>query len=500
MDCPIRLVRLLLWSYFFLVLVLPGATVLWATLAHFSPSILTDRIYLSSLLHSLSIASATTFLATLIGTFSAVLVAKYKLPGQKLWTLLLSLPILFVPYQFALAWSALLPSGKLSLLLFSPVGVIFVLTGSFYPLAFWLALMGFFSIPPEEEESGLLVAPPRRVFFKITLPRARPYILSAALIIFLLAFSEVGVPTYLGVTVLPCEILTRFAAFYDVPVALTAAFPLTLLGLGLFLLEAAALRRGLCFQQRMSERGLRFTPGIFKGPFLLFLGTVILLFTLVPFWALLQEAAELKDIILALKHAGGALLRSLFYSLATACLAGLWALGTVYFLKSQRGLFSLVTLLDFFLPPVVLAVGLIYFWQDLPWVYGSTLLLLLGLLARFSFLPQQVLSSAYEHLDPAGEEAALLCGTRPLKVLLKIIYPQLRRWFYLGTMLVFVFSMNELGLSTMLYPPGGEPLVVSLYTLSVNNPVGVSATLALMNSLGTLGLAAFLYWKGTPNE
>ncbi len=497
MDGPIRLLRPFLWGYFFLVLVLPGALVLWVTLTHFSPQVLNDKLYFSAFMNSLGIASSTALLATLVGGTCAVLVAKFKLPGQKLWKLLLTLPIFFVPYQFALAWSGLLPPGKPSLLFFSPWGVVFVLTGSFYPVALWFSLVALGHLPPEEEESALLVAPPLRVFLKITLPRTGPYVLSAALIIFLLAFSEIGVPTYLGVRVLPGEILTRFAAFYDIPGALNAAFPLVLLGLGLFALEARLLGQGLCFQQRMSERGLCLPPGKFKLPFLFFLGFVVFLFLLLPFGSLIRKALHLNKhaLALALRHGGPSLLRSLVYALLGAYLAGLWSLITIYLLKHKRRPFSLVTLLNFFLPPVVLAVGLIYLWKNVSLVYGSAMLLVLGLLARFTFFPYQILASAYAYLDPAAEEAALLCGADPLKILRKILYPQLRRWFYLGTMLFFVFSMNELGLSTMLYPPGGEPLVVKLYTLSVNNPVGVSASLALMNSLGTLALATLLYGK-----
>jgi len=493
----VRGLRLLLRAYFLLFLVLPAVAVLGATFSHLSAKLLTERVYLEALFRSLLIASLTTLLATLFGTACGVFVSRLILPGRNLWLILHTLPLFFVPYQFALAWSVLLPAG-FSKLLFSPLGVVFVLTGCFYPLVFWAAVVALSSIPPEEEESALLVAPPREVFLRLTLRRIRPYVWGASLLIFLFAFSEVGVPTYLGVNVLPGEILTRFAAFYDLPGAMAASFPVVLLSLILFLAEKRVFSR-LRFQERPAERVIVFrAEGWRRVSVVLFLASVAVLFLLVPVGVLIYEASDLKSLHLALSRGTESLLHSLLYALTAASLAAGWSLLSLHFLgRRERDLISWVTLLDFFLPSVVMAVGLIFLWGRLSAaVYGTALLLLAGLLARFSFLPYQGLSLAYERLDPSGIEAAQLSGAGELRVLARIVYPQLRRWFYLGLMLAFVFSMNELGLGAMLYPPGGEPLVVRLYTLSVNNPVGVSAALALLNSLGTLVLVTFFLRRG----
>ena len=65
------------------------------------------------------------------------------------------------------------------------------------------------------EEAALVVASPGRVLRRITLPLVAPAVLSAALMIFVLAVSEFGVPGLLQVRVYTTEVFTAFAALYD---------------------------------------------------------------------------------------------------------------------------------------------------------------------------------------------------------------------------------------------------------------------------------------------
>lgn len=493
--------RVFVWIYILLVLALPVAA-LFASFPSISQSI--KDIFLSgsfvkSIKNSVIIGLSTTILAGFVGTTAAFFVSKTSIPFKGTLTALLTLPVFFVPYQFALAWSSLLPPGRLSNFLFSSAGVVFVLTGCFYPIVFWLSLAGFSSIPPEEEESGLLIAPPSRVLFSITLPRVIPSILTASLLVFLLSFSELGVATYLGINVISTEVLLQFSAFYNLNAAIAASFPMLALGILIFVLESRFLKKGIKFYQRSTEgEGLTFSSGSFKPLALTFLALVILLFLLLPFAELVYEASDLSSLSIALKHGIGSLVRSTFYSLSAGLIGAIWAILAVLS-KSTINASSSLSLLTFLLPPPVIAIGLIYTWSKSPLsslVYGTVALLLLGLLVRFSFISYKVMETSMENIDPSVQEAAIVCGASSFTVFKKIIFPQVKKWFLLAVMLVFIFSMNELGVSTMLYPPGGEPLVVRLYTLSVNNPIGVSSALALMNSFITLLLVIVFIWRG----
>ena len=485
-----------LWIYVLCILILPLASVLLGVASFWGKGLGFDQVYLSSFRNSLFIGVATTALASLWGGIASLLLAKTNLSGRYYWLLLLTLPLFFLPYHQALAYTALLP-GKSSFLLFSLGGVVFVLAGSFYPIVLWLGLIAFWSLPPEEEEAALLASGPKKAFWKIILPQVLPYYLAGALLVFLFAFSELGVPTFLGVGTLPKEILLRFAAFYDFQAAIIAAIPLLVLGVILFLSESFLLRRRLSFPQTQSlVRGLVFDLGPWKGPALCFLVCLVFAYVLLPLGALLKETLSFAAFPSVLRGSLKSLLVSIFYALVVAYLASLFALLSTYWPKRwERKWFSLASLLDFVFPPVIIALGVIHFWGKFAFLQGTPALIILGLLARFTFLPYKSLESAREQMDPSILEAALFSPASRFQVLRRLIYPLFRRWFYLGLMLAFVFSMNELGISTLLYPPGGEPLTVRLYTLSVNNPVGVSSTLALLNSLTTLVFVAFFFRK-----
>ena len=79
---------------------------------------------------------------------------------------------------------------------------------------------------PRLEERGPVGGRWPRVLWRITLPLIAPAILFAAVLVFLLTFGEVGVPTFLRYPVYPVEILTQFAAFYDFSAATVAAIPM----------------------------------------------------------------------------------------------------------------------------------------------------------------------------------------------------------------------------------------------------------------------------------
>lgn len=489
--------RLSSWIYLGLILGIPLATLIW----HFPGIKLEIKTFFSkSFYNSVLIAFGTAFFSFILGSIAGFILAKIPIPGSKIWPVLLVAPVFFVPYQMALGWDAFL-SSKLNSLLFSPIGVIWVLTGCFYPVVFWFALIAFKIVPPEEEEAGLLIARPFNVLMGITLPKVFPALLTGTFLVFILAFTELGVPTYLGVSVLPYEVLIQFSSLYDFKAAVSASWPMVCLGILILFLEYRFFKKTHLFYQKATEpKGLIFSPPIkTKIICFFFLLGLIFLFLMLPIGALFKEASSLSAIKFAIKNGIFSLGRGIFYSVLAGILAATWALITFYSGKGKgHPLMSGISLTGLFLSPAVLAAGMIYFWSQGPFtfLYRSFMFLIFGYLARFSFFAYRSLETAFEHLDLSSWEASLFTGHSSLTILRCIIFPQVRKWFFLSLILIFIFSINELGISTMLYPPQGAPPVVRLYTLSVNNPLSYSAALALLYSTGTLLGAAILYYWG----
>ena len=187
------------------------------------------------------LGAGTAFLATVIGAPLGVALARVPLPGKALLRVALAVPALLPPYIVALAWTHLggsrglvasaIGHDLLSEWTYSLPAAVVVLSLVFYPLSMLATEVALRRIDGRLEEAGVLVASAAVVLRRITIPLAAPGILAAALIIFVLAVSEFGVPGLLRVRVYTTEVFTAFASLYDFTRAIVVALPLLLVSL-----------------------------------------------------------------------------------------------------------------------------------------------------------------------------------------------------------------------------------------------------------------------------
>ena len=265
------------------------------------------------------------------------------------------------------------------------------------------------------EEAAMIVAPPGRVLRRITLPLAAPTILAAALIIFVLAVSEFGVPGLLRVRVYTTEVFTAFAALYDFSRAIVLAVPSSC-----FVLRSR-LQRPSCWAIGSSRRGAlsaprpsSSTPG--GGPRdrhharrggrgCASLGSSSSRGPRRPFTDC--GAAGSGDAIVSslLLSAAGATLVVALARLAWLC-AG--AAGSPLRLAAQVLLVAL-----FAVPSTIVGVGLIGLWNrpgPLGALYGTDVMFLLAYLARFVPVAALILAATAQTVSVSQEEAAAVSG------------------------------------------------------------------------------------------
>ncbi len=167
--------------------------------------------------------------------------------------------------------------------------------------------------------------------------------------------------TYLGVNIVPYEILTQFSAFYNMYAAFSAAIPIAAVGFILFILQYIVIKKGFTFHQRLStERVLIFEETILKYIGISFISLIIIIFLLIPLGTLLYESFDIKSISIALTDGIYSLLHSLIYSLTAGFLTAIWALATIYLNKKYAKLFFNHHFIYFFISPPVIALGIIY--------------------------------------------------------------------------------------------------------------------------------------------
>ena len=482
-------------------LVAPG----WALGLSAFQKVFTSAQEWTLLWNSLALAALTTIATGAIGLPLAVALGRTDMPIRRPLTALFTLPLLLPPTVTAYGWYALVGRGGLlgarlplraGALLFGLPGCVLVLATSFLPVVLLLSIAALQSVNPKLEEAGRLCASPRRVLWGIALPQVLPAFGPALALVFCMALGEFGAPSFLRYNVFAVESLAQFSAFYDVSAATAAAVPLLALSL-LALLALMGLPRA-SWVTYASEAGhpAPLPLGAWRGWTCVLVTSLWLLLAGSPFISLALLAASTGAIAEAWRRGADSLLRSLILAGVGASL--LLPLGFLMAYGRKWGVLGravdALTIFFFALPGSVLGIGLIDLWNrpNTSAVYGSPIVLLIGLLAQLAVLPVAVAGAALNLLPRSMEEAAAVVGASWPRRLLTITVPLCRRGLAVAWIAGFLFCLRDSGLSLVLYPPGQDTLPVRLFTLMANGRPEMIAALCLLIMLGALLPLAFL--------
>jgi iron(III) transport system permease protein len=455
------------------------------------------------LANSALLGAGASALATLLGAPLGLLLARSDVRGKGWWRLALVAPLITPPYVMALAWTHLAGATGLSAeWTYSLTSAIFILGISFYPLAMLATEAAARRVDAGLEEAALLVAAPRRVFAKITLPLIAPAVAAAALVIFVLAISEFGAPSLLRVNVFTTEVFTAFAALYDFGAATALSAPLIAVTLLAAIAAAALTGEARLTSRRASRMGLPLRLGRRRRLAETLLLLVLFLCVFLPLLVLALEAGSLRRIAAVLEGSGGAVTSSLALSAIGATLAVALALLPSYArarAKSRRGghLADLLFIALFAVPGTVIGVGLIGLWNRPGMagaVYASPLVIVIAYLARFTPVAALLLAAGVRQIPASFEEAAAVAGAGWGRTLVRIVLPNLKTSLAAAWVVAFIFAFGEIGATILVAPPGESTLPVRVYTLIANTPSGNVAALALAQSLIALLLLALLAW------
>ena len=449
----------------------------------------TAKSFLNSLLLALTVAAAVTPAGTALG----ILIGKTDLPLRKLFALLLIVPLLLPPYILALGWVNLIGThSALSDALFGFAGTAWVLFGVYLPIPVLLTLLFLRRIDPHFEEAACFFTDEGGILRFITLPLLRPAMSLSFLLVFILAFGEYSVADTLRYAVFPLETFTQFSAFYDFDAAVLMSVPMLLVALAILVLQLRSGGRivaaqGSRFPVRrlaLSKRRKRFytlltASGIFVIVFLPLIGLV----AKIDGWHRFREALSLSLIPLA-------------HSVAFA-LAGAFALTVLgffggyilaYRLTFFNRLFDAVLLWLFILPPTVVGIALILFFNTpaLDIVYTTPLIIVVGIGVKYLFLPTKILQTSLLHLPSAYCEAAELLGADWRARLRHIVIPLSRRALAAAFAVGYLFSLRETAITLLVHPPGDATLPVAIMTRMANGHPAVTASLCVIMVLATL--------------
>ena len=432
-------------------------------------------------LRSLGLTAAVTATAVAIAVPAAWLTVRTDLPGRRLWTVLLTLPLVVPSYIGAYALiSALGPRGLAADVL--GVGELPSITG--FPGA-WLAL-SLFTYPyvlipvratlrrldPQVEEAALgMGRSPVDVFRTVVLPQIRPAVGAGALLVALYVLHDFGAVSIMRFDSFTTAIYTSYLSSFDRTAAAALSALLVALMFVVLWLEGRSrssetLYRSVPGTQR-AARAVRL--GRWRAPALAFCGTVVAFALLLPvvvlvYWSVQSVAGDVDWGEIA--SAAG---NSLMAAGICALVAGLCALPVAVLSVRFRGRFSSaierLSYIGHALPGIVVALALVFFGTRVVIELYQTLgMLIFAWVVLFLPLAVGIVRASLLQISPRIEDAARSVGRSHANVLRTITVPLLAGGLLAGCALVFLTAIKELPATLILGPTGFETLATEIWS------------------------------------
>ncbi len=490
------------WTYSFAILLLFVIVVLLPIIYMLSAPFLTEDFgYLNGIgylfddrhitlaLNSLIIAAGTTLFCTVLGVPLAFVLFQTDVWFKGVFKTIYLIPFLIPPYIHAIVWSQLggVLKQYLSLNVYSRYGVIAVLTLAFYPIITFMTMSGFKSIDRKMEEVSLLYHGKWKTVTKITIPLLFPHIFSGAIFVFIFSIIDFGVSDILRVNVYPVEIFIQFSAFYNYRAATVLSLPLIAVTIILLILQKSCMRNRSYFNVSGGISGaIRYHLGGFNLPVISLSCLLMGVSAVMPVVVLLRAAGPVSTYLNVLTVTWSQIVYSLFLASSGAFIVLFLSFSMSCIINRSgmrfRKIIEMSALIPLAIPATTLGIGLIKVWNQpvVDFVYGSSLIIIIGYIARF--LPYSIITitSGLKQINPSMEEAASLSTNNWIRIVMKIVAPLLRHSLLAALFIIFVLSFGELGTTLLVTPPGHETIPIKTYNIMHYGADNMVAALSLI--------------------
>ncbi len=478
-----------------------------------------------------------TVIAVVLGCGFAFVVTLTNIRGRSLWVFCFMLPMMIPPQVTALSWLQLFgpASPILNTLgiapalgspqpMYSAEGIALLLGIQSAPLVFLAVRTQLIALPQDLMEAAKLArASQWRIWLDIIVPLCRSAIVAGAALAFVSSLGNFGIPAMLGIPagyiVLPTLIYQQMAGFGNDMLSQVA---------GLSMIIALLVLAGMLLQQWLQQRSsyallghtaqpISFRLAAWRLPVETLLALVLCFILVMPLLALLVSAlvpalgvaltsetftlSAFYEMLGRQSVTARAFENSMLLASLSAFVLMLVSLPLGYVLMRmplrQRALIASLIEVPYAIPGIVLAIAFILlFAKPLPFVeaslYGTLGIIFVAYLSCFLSVCLKPVLAAMTQMDPALEEAAQLCGARPLRRLIDIILPLTAPAFFAGGLLVFLIAVNELTVSALLWSAGNETLGVLIFNLDESGDSVLASAIAVLVVLLVAGLMSLL--------
>ncbi len=477
--------------------------------------------YQSAVRNSILVSVLTTVAATVLALPAAYAVARIRMPLRNLLLAMSVIPLVAPPFIGAYSWIQLL--GRSGIVtqyvsewfglqlppIYGLFGIVLALSLSFFPYVFLIVQGALAAGDPFIEESAHVMGASRwRILKTVTLPLVTPAIAAAAMIVFIKALGNFGVPAILGgeMYVLPTLIYFQVHGFFNLNGASAIALVNALITLVAILVLARINRRRrfvtVTGVTRRSAQLENLGARIFANAYVWTLMVLALIPQIMVVWSSFAErwAGTTFPTQYGLdnyRQVFGDLFQPIQNSLVLAGAATVMVVifGTLLAYTSVRHRFvgkwalDLTVMLPFVLPGVVTGVAFLVTFND-GWLVltgTGTILVLAYFVRRIAYVFRSV-SASISQVDPKMEEASTVCGATWGRTMRKVTVPLVAPGILAGAVIVFATLISEMSVTILLYSASWKTIAVAIYERLASNEMPSAAAIGSVTIVLTLVL------------
>ncbi|WP_458127075.1 ABC transporter permease [Paenibacillus sp. Z3-2] len=457
-------------------------------------------LWRQSLMNSMWLGVGTALLGTLFGTCLAMVRARWNYAAGRLLDAGVWLLLIMPSFMLAQGWilfagadgiaSRSLSMGWVTPLLFQPMGLMFIMALSKFPLAYLTVLASAeWNVSQYGHAARLNGARPWTVWRTVELPLSAPSIAAGATLVFIDTVGDFGLPAALSTVYrFPTLTYSIYSAIYQSPVrfdmaGVLAFYLVILLGLAMFVLMISLRKSRFDFLNSRARKTIKVKP---QKTYLLNLITILFLtisigipvgssvcvsvmkkmgdgfalqnFTLSHYASLFSSSVP--------DHTRLNFLDGMIHSLSIAAIAAVISMiigfivayvltFTQFPMKGGLQLFSIVSLA---VPGIVMGIGYIFVWNQ-KWLeyvnlhlYGTPALLVIAVIAGAIPYAVRVQLGSFGTISSSVLNAAAVQGAGTIGRMVHIVLPLTRRSLLLAVLAAFGTSVFDLALASMLQP------------------------------------------------
>ena len=472
---------------------------------------------LEIILRTLLLIGAVSAACVVVAVPLAWLTVRTDLPFRRLWSILVSLPIVIPSYIGAfLIIVALGPRGMLQDALgwafsverlpdiYGFPGALLTLTLLSYPYVLLTVSAGLWKLDASLEEASRNLGSSRwRTFFVVTLPQLKPSMAAGALLVALYTLSDFGAVSLLQYETLTAAIFVQYDSALDRTIAAALSMVLVVMALLIIVTEAGTRARFKYFGSTPGpDRPAPLVPlGRWRWPAMGYCSLVVLASLAIPVAILLYWVVRGFSSEESMSFVWGAAWSSFYVSALSAALMALAALPVaimvVRYPSYVANVIERLSYVGFALPGITIALALVFFASN----YASPLYQSLALLVFayvVLFLPTALgsIRASLLQISPKLEEAARGLGSSPVRAFCIITIPLLRSGIFAGAALAFLLTMKELPATLILGPLGFTTLATSVWSAATEAMFAQAAVASLLLVLVSSVPMGFIVLRG----